>query len=82
MASGSIAWSRARPSHGGGIWERISQTDPGLYQETRANIPLGRFGTPKDIAKVVLFLASSDAAWITGRIIIVDGGQSLAKPGA
>jgi 3-oxoacyl-[acyl-carrier protein] reductase len=65
-----------------GIWERIAQTNPGLYQDTRASIPLGRFARPEDIAKVVLFLASSDAAWITGQNIVVDGGQSLVRPGA
>ena len=57
-------------------------TNPGLYHETRANIPLGRLGTPEDIAKVVLFLASPDAGWITGQSLVVDGGQSLARPGA
>ena len=65
----------------GGIWERISQSNPALYQETLGSIPLGRFATPDDIAKVVLFLASSDASWITGQSIVVDGGQTLVRPG-
>src|SRR5450432_4814688 len=41
-----------------------------------ANTPLGRRGRPKDIAKAVVFLASDDAAWITGEQISVSGGMS------
>jgi 3-oxoacyl-[acyl-carrier protein] reductase len=40
-------------------------------------IPLGRVGQPGDIASVALFLASPAAAYVTGQIIVVDGGQSL-----
>jgi len=40
-------------------------------------IPLKRLGQPDDIAKVAVFLASADAAYITGQIITVDGGLSL-----
>jgi 3-oxoacyl-[acyl-carrier protein] reductase len=40
-----------------------------------ANTPLGRRGRPEDIAKVVVFLASDDAAWITGEQISVSGGM-------
>jgi glucose 1-dehydrogenase len=39
-----------------------------------ANIPLGRMGTPADVAGVVAFLASDDAAYITGSTFVVDGG--------
>jgi 3-oxoacyl-[acyl-carrier protein] reductase len=39
-----------------------------------ANTPLGRIGQPNDIAKVVTFIASDDAAWITGEKIAVSGG--------
>lgn len=40
-----------------------------------ANTPLGRRGQPEDIAKVAVFLASDDAAWITGEAISVSGGM-------
>jgi len=40
-------------------------------------IPLGRMGTPKDIAKAVAFLASDEAAYITGQTLIVDGGMVM-----
>lgn len=43
-------------------------------------IPLGRFGTPRDIGALVVFLASSQASWITGQTYIVDGG-ALARSG-
>lgn len=42
-----------------------------------ARIPLGRMGRPDDIAKVAVFLASSDADYITGETIVVDGGLLL-----
>jgi NAD(P)-dependent dehydrogenase (short-subunit alcohol dehydrogenase family) len=42
-----------------------------------ANYPLGRLGEPADIGAAVAFLASADAAWITGQTLVVDGGGSL-----
>ena len=45
-------------------------------------IPLQRWGTPADIANMVAFLASPAGAWITGAIMVVDGGEWLAKPSA
>ena len=42
-----------------------------------ADIPLGRVGTPEDVAKAVRFLVSDDAAYITGQIINVDGGMVM-----
>ena len=42
-------------------------------------IPLGRLGTPDDVANAVLFLASDEASYITGTTIIVDGGQTLPE---
>lgn len=45
-------------------------------------IPMRRFGTPDDVARVALFLASPDSAYITGQVITVDGGLSLGAGGA
>ncbi|MBB2200737.1 SDR family NAD(P)-dependent oxidoreductase [Gluconacetobacter tumulisoli] len=46
------------------------------------SVPLGRLGTPDDIAGACLFLASDDAAYVSGTTIVVDGGQTVceAKP--
>jgi 3-oxoacyl-[acyl-carrier protein] reductase len=42
-----------------------------------ANIPLGRFGEPEDIAGAVAFLASAEAKYITGQVLAVDGGMAM-----
>lgn len=42
------------------------------------SFPLGRLGTPEDIAAAIAFLASKDAAWITGTFLTVDGGRDAA----
>ena len=60
-----------------GSWERRRTEDPELYNLTLAQIPFGRFGTPEEVAEVILFLASTRARWITGQTIVVDGGQLL-----
>ena len=39
--------------------------------------PIGRIGTPEEVAKSILFLASSDSSWTTGAVLAVDGGQSI-----
>ena len=50
----------------------------GKEAEVAARYPLGRLGTPADIAATVAFLASSDSAWITGQVINLDGGLLAA----
>jgi NAD(P)-dependent dehydrogenase (short-subunit alcohol dehydrogenase family) len=50
----------------------------GKEDEVAAHYPLQRLGTPEDVASVVAFLASSDAAWITGQVFNVDGGLLVA----
>ena len=56
--------------------ERI--TREAIEQRARA-IPLGRWGTPGDIANAVAYLASPAASWVTGAILVVDGGEWLAR---
>jgi meso-butanediol dehydrogenase / (S,S)-butanediol dehydrogenase / diacetyl reductase len=47
-------------------------------RRTLQSFPMGRLGQPLDIAKAVAFLASPDAAWITGTMLTVDGGREAA----
>jgi 3-oxoacyl-[acyl-carrier protein] reductase len=44
-------------------------------------VPLGRLGTPRDVANAVLYLASDEAEYVTGTTIVVDGGQTLPEGG-
>jgi len=48
-----------------------------LYQKI---IPLGRMGTARDVANVVGFLCSEKASFVTGHIVVVDGGMTLQCP--
>jgi 3-oxoacyl-[acyl-carrier protein] reductase len=48
-----------------------------IKQSMLAQIPLGRAGTPDDVARVAAFLASDDSAYVTGQVIAVDGGMTM-----
>jgi NAD(P)-dependent dehydrogenase (short-subunit alcohol dehydrogenase family) len=52
-------------------------TDPELVSRLERRIPLGRFARPEDIAPLALFLASPGGAFITGALLVVDGGDRL-----
>lgn len=53
--------------------------DPDWYERVRATIPMGRWGTAEEVANVALFLASEAATYITGSVIVVDGGQTISR---
>ena len=57
------------------LWERDEE-------RTAAHIPLQRIGEPDDIAPAALFLASDAASWITGQMLVVDGGSTVAPNGS
>jgi 3-oxoacyl-[acyl-carrier protein] reductase len=52
---------------------------PGALEEYVENTPLGRVGTPQDVADAVLFLCSDKAAWMTGEVIDLNGGAHLKR---
>jgi NAD(P)-dependent dehydrogenase (short-subunit alcohol dehydrogenase family) len=50
------------------------RADPQVYELTVSRIPLGRYGQPEDVAYGVLYLASDEAAYVTGSELVIDGG--------
>ncbi|HEX5215014.1 MAG TPA: SDR family oxidoreductase, partial [Vicinamibacterales bacterium] len=73
VAPGSISFE-------GGTWWKRQQEDPqGMAEFVKREIPFGRFGTADEVGRVVAFLSSPAASWITGACIPVDGGQGRAN---
>ncbi|WP_461415455.1 SDR family oxidoreductase [Gemmatimonas sp.] len=62
-----------------GVPDLFAAAEEKMAEYARTGIPLGRWGTPRDIANMVAFLASPAGDWITGGIFVVDGGEWLAK---
>lgn len=60
-------------------WDRV---DPADQERSIAETVAGRFGTPEEVAAAVAFLASPEAAYITGTSLVVDGGWSAVKSSA
>ncbi|MGC2999084.1 SDR family NAD(P)-dependent oxidoreductase [Streptomyces sp. G35A] len=100
--AGLISLTRTLAGHCGPRGVRVNLVAPGTVrtrawegrdddlEAARGLYPLGRIGEPEDIAAAVAFLASRDAAWITGTTLVVDGGitavnsgflQALPRPG-
>jgi len=75
LASRSITVNAVAP---GFVLTELTQDLPEpLQAEITARTPLGRFGTPEEIAQAVAFLASDDAAYITGANLPIDGGLGM-----
>jgi NAD(P)-dependent dehydrogenase (short-subunit alcohol dehydrogenase family) len=61
--------------------DRLAPT-PEAREKARKSVPMQRYGTPREVADCAMFLASPLAAYISGAIIPVDGGWSVAGAGA
>jgi 3-oxoacyl-[acyl-carrier protein] reductase len=63
----------------GGSWEKkLAERREFFEAYVQREVPLGRFGTPEEIAGIVVFLASEQAGFVTGAIWTADGGQTRA----
>jgi NAD(P)-dependent dehydrogenase (short-subunit alcohol dehydrogenase family) len=91
---GVVAMTRQLAAEGAAHGIRANCISPGMIRTPATEgdllaadhpmraIPLGRIGTPEDVARCALFLASDEAAYVTGANLVVDGGWSAVLPGA
>lgn len=62
----------------GGSWdEKIKKSPNNVKKIIKSTVPMNRFGTPNEISDVVVFLCSNKASFMTGSILVVDGGQTV-----
>jgi 3-oxoacyl-[acyl-carrier protein] reductase len=59
-------------------WARLERDDPQSYAGFCETLPMGRLGTPEEVADVVTFLCSPRARWVNGACIAIDGGEGRA----
>ena len=57
----------------GGVWNVVEENNPAVFETMLARNPMGRMGTPAEVANAVVFLASPRASFITGTNLIIDG---------
>ena len=61
----------------GGVWDKkIKEDKAAVEQYIKAEVPLNRFAEPQEIADAVIYLSSDRATFITGALLVIDGGQT------
>ena len=57
--------------------DMVRQLPDGVYEQRVASVALGRIGTPEEVAEAIVWLASAEAAYVTGQVLGVDGGMLI-----
>ena len=60
------------------VWTMKETMDPEMVKSQAARVPMGRLGETAEVASVVAFLCMPAASYVTGQIICVDGGRTIA----
>ncbi len=61
-------------------WQHVLDKDPEIFERIAEVYPLKRVGRPEEIANVALFLASDEASFVTGAVVVADGGVTSGNP--
>jgi 3-oxoacyl-[acyl-carrier protein] reductase len=64
----------------GGVWNAVEENSPETFKVMVSRNPMGRMGTPQEVANAVVFLASPRASFITGTNLIIDGALTQRVP--
>ena len=63
----------------GGSWsEKINKNPKHVEEIIKLTVPMNRFGTPDEVADAAVFLCSNRASFITGALLVIDGGQTVS----
>ena len=62
------------------VQDELRKTDPDTYRRWESLLPLRRFGSPEEVARLVVFLASHESSYITDSALMVDGGLAALSP--